>query len=63
MPSFNQVILIGNLTRDVELRHTPSNQTVANIGMAMNRQYQTKDGERREEVTFVDCEAWEDRPR
>ncbi|MDG2022624.1 MAG: single-stranded DNA-binding protein [Phycisphaerales bacterium] len=58
MPSFNQVILIGNLTRDVELRHTPSNQTVANIGMAMNRQYQTKDGERREEVTFVDCEAW-----
>jgi single-strand DNA-binding protein len=58
MASFNQVILIGNLTRDVELRHTPSNQTVANIGMAMNRQYQTKDGERREEVTFVDCEAW-----
>ena len=58
MASFNQVILIGNLTRDVELRHTPSNQTVANIGMAMTRQYQTKDGERREEVTFVDCEAW-----
>ena len=58
MASFNQVILIGNLTRDVELRHTPSNQTVANIGLATNRQYQTKDGERREEVTFVDCEAW-----
>lgn len=58
MASFNQVILLGNLTRDVELRHTPSNQAVANIGLAMNRQYQTKDGERREETTFVDCEAW-----
>lgn len=58
MASFNQVILLGNLTRDVELRHTPSNQAVANIGLAMNRQYQTKDGDRREETTFVDCEAW-----
>ena len=58
MASFNQVILLGNLTRDVELRHTPSNQAVANIGLAMNRQYQTRDGERREETTFVDCEAW-----
>ncbi len=58
MASFNQVIILGNLTRDVELRHTPSNQAVANIGLAMNRQYQTKDGERREETTFVDCEAW-----
>ena len=58
MASFNQVILLGNLTRDVELKHTPSNQAVANIGLAMNRQYQTKDGERREETTFVDCEAW-----
>jgi len=58
MASFNQVILLGNLTRDVELRHTPSNQAVANIGLAMNRQYQTREGERREEVTFVDCEAW-----
>ena len=58
MSSFNQVILLGNLTRDVELRHTPSNQAVANIGLAMNRQFQTKDGERREETTFVDCEAW-----
>ena len=58
MASFNQVILLGNLTRDVELRHTPYNQAVANIGLAMNRQYQTRDGERREETTFVDCEAW-----
>ncbi|MBC03636.1 MAG: single-stranded DNA-binding protein [Phycisphaerae bacterium] len=58
MASFNQVILLGNLTRDVELKHTPSNQAVANIGLAMNRQYQTRDGEKREETTFVDCEAW-----
>lgn len=58
MASFNQVILLGNLTRDVELRQTPSNQPVANIGLAMNRQYQTREGERREETTFVDCEAW-----
>ena len=58
MANFNKVILMGNLTRDVELRHTPSNQTVANIGLAVNRTYQTREGERREETTFVDCEAW-----
>merc|ERR1711965_15936 len=51
-------LLLGNLTRDIELRHTPSNQTVANIGLAVNRTFQTKDGERREETTFVDCESW-----
>ena len=58
MASFNKVILMGNLTRDVELRQTPGNQTVANIGLAVNRTYQTREGERREETTFVDCEAW-----
>ena len=49
---------MGNLTRDVELRQTPGNQTVANIGLAVNRNFQTREGERREETTFVDCEAW-----
>ena len=58
MANFNKVMLVGNLTRDPELKHTPSNQAVANIGLAMNRQFQTREGERREEVTFVDCEAW-----
>jgi len=58
MASFNKVILMGNLTRDIELRHTPSNQAVANFGLAMNRNYRTASGEDREEVTFVDCEAW-----
>jgi single-strand DNA-binding protein len=58
MANFNKVLLVGNLTRDPELKHTPSNQTVAAIGIAVNRQYTTKDGEKREETTFVDCEAW-----
>ncbi len=58
MANYNKVFLMGNLTRDVELKHTPSNQAVANIGLAVNRRYRTKDGENREETTFVDCEAW-----
>ena len=56
--SFNKVILMGNLTRDVEIRHTPSNTAVGNFGLAVNRRYRTQSGENREEVTFVDCEAW-----
>ena len=58
MANFNKVLLVGNLTRDPELKSTPSNQSVAQIGLAVNRNYQTKDGEKREETTFVDCEAW-----
>jgi single-strand DNA-binding protein len=50
---------MGNLTRDVELRYTPNgNQAVANFGIACNRKFKTQSGEEREEVTFVDCEAW-----
>ena len=56
--SFNKVMLMGNLTRDVEVRHTPSNMAVGNFGIAVNRKYKTQSGEQREEVTFVDCEAW-----
>ena len=58
MASYNKVILMGNLTRDVELKYTPGNQAVAKIGLAVNRKYKTKEGELKEEVTFVDCEAW-----
>ena len=59
MASFNKVMLMGNLTRDVELRQTPNgNQSVANFGIACNRKFKTQSGEDREEVTFVDCEAW-----
>ncbi len=56
--NFNKVFLMGNLTRDIELKHTPSDQSVATIGIAVNRRYTTKDGEKREDTTFVDCEAW-----
>jgi len=56
--NFNKVLLLGNLTRDVELRHLPSGSAVANIGIAVNRRFRTQDGEDREETTFVDCEAY-----
>ena len=58
MVNYNKVMLMGNLTRDVELKYTPNNQAVANIGLAVNRRFRTRDGEDREETTFVDCEAW-----
>ena len=58
MPSYNKVILMGNLTRDPQLKQTPNNQSVAEIGIAVNRKYKSKDGEMKEETTFVDCEAW-----
>lgn len=56
--SFNKVMLMGNLTRDVELRHTASNKAVGKFGMAMNHKFRTAAGDMKEEVTFVDCEAW-----
>ena len=58
MASFNKVILLGNLTRDPELRYTPKGQAVAKIGLAVNRSYKTETGETREEVTFIDIDAW-----
>lgn len=56
--NFNQVILLGNLTRDIELKFTPSNKAVAKIGLAVNERWTTPEGEKKEAVTFVDCEAW-----
>lgn len=56
--SYNKVLLMGNLTRDVEIRHTNSNTAVGNFGIAVNRKYKTQGGEHQEETTFVDCEAW-----
>lgn len=56
--NFNKVFLMGNLTRDVEVRNLPSGGSVANIGLAVNRRFRTQDGQNREETTFVDCEAW-----
>ena len=56
--NFNKVFLMGNLTRDPELRHTSGNNAVVNLGIAVNRRFRTQSGENREETTFVDCEAW-----
>ncbi len=58
MASFNRVIIAGNLTRDPELRYTPKGTAVAKIGLAVNRQWKTESGEQKEEVTFIDIEAW-----
>lgn len=53
MPSFNKVILIGNLTKDPEIRYTPSGTAVANFSLAVNRRYKQGD-EVKEEVCFID---------
>lgn len=58
MASFNKVILLGNLTRDPELRYTPKGMATARLGLAVNRSYKTDAGETREEVTFIDVDAW-----
>jgi single-strand DNA-binding protein len=58
MASFNRVLLLGNLTRDPEVRYTPKGSAVAEIGLAVNRVYTTESGEKREEVTFVDVTFW-----
>jgi single-strand DNA-binding protein len=58
MASMNVVILMGNMTRDPEVRFLPSEQQVAEFGLAMNRKFRTAAGEDREEVTFVDCTAF-----
>jgi len=58
MPNLNKVTLMGNITRDIELRNLPGGQAIAQIGLAINRQWQDKDGQKKEEVTWVDCEAW-----
>jgi len=58
MANFNKVILAGNLTRDPELRYTPKGTAVAKIGLAINRSWKTETGEAREEVTFVDVDAF-----
>ena len=58
MASLNRVILMGNLTRDPELRYIPSGTAVASFGLAMNRVYTTQDGERKEDTCFVDIDVW-----
>jgi single-strand DNA-binding protein len=58
MANYNKVLLIGNLTRDPEVRYTPKGTAVANLGLAVNRAWTAENGEQREEVTFVDIEVW-----
>ncbi len=59
MAQLNKVYLMGNLTRDPELRRLANGTAVTDLGLALNRNYNTKDGERREEVTYVDVTVWD----
>lgn len=58
MASFNKVILAGNLTRDPELRYTPKGTAVCKFGLAISRNWTNEAGEKKEEVTFVDVDAF-----
>ncbi len=58
MANFNKVILAGNLTRDPELRFTPKGMAIAKFGLAINRTWKSETGEAKEEVTFVDVDAF-----
>lgn len=58
MASLNKVLLIGNLTRDTELRYIPSGSAVASFTLAMNRVYKLQSGEKKEEVSFVRVIVW-----
>lgn len=58
MASFNKVILLGNLTRDPEIRSMPSGQSVCKFSIAVSRSYKGKDGDKKEETSFIDIESW-----
>ena len=58
MASYNKVILVGNLTRDPELRYTPKGLAIAKLGLAVNRVWKSEAGETKEEVTFLDIDAF-----
>jgi len=58
MPNLNRVFLAGNLTRDPEVRYTPSGRAVGDLRMAVNRQFRTAEGETRDETCFVTVVVW-----
>lgn len=58
MPNLNKVMLMGNLTRDPELRVTPKGTAICAFALAVNRKWKDESGQEREEVLFADCEAW-----
>lgn len=59
MASLNKVLLIGNLTKDPELRYTPQGTAVVNLRLAVNRKWKDKAGEQKEEVCFITAVAWD----
>jgi single-strand DNA-binding protein len=56
--SYCKVFLLGNLTRDIELRYTPKGTPVADLGLAINRVFTDEQGTKKEEVTFIDVTLW-----
>lgn len=58
MRGFSKAIITGNLTRDPELRTTPSGSSVCSFSVAVNRVYKDVNGEQKEDVSFIDCSAW-----
>jgi len=58
MASLNKVFLMGNLTRDPEVRHTPKGTAVGDLAMAINMTYRAQDGTEKEEVCYVDVVVW-----
>lgn len=61
MPNFNRVMLMGNLTRDPELRYTKNGKAVCKFGLALNRHFTGSDGQKQKKTTFVDVTFWERR--
>jgi len=58
MANYNRIILVGNLTRDPQLKYLPSQMAVVEFGLAVNHKYRTRDGQDREEVLFIDCSCF-----
>lgn len=58
MASYNKIILVGNATRDPQMRYMPNQTPVTDFGLACNHKFKTKSGEDREEVLFIDCSAF-----
>lgn len=59
MPSYNHVVLAGNITRDPELRYTPGGTAVCDFTIAVNEKWTDKNGEKKESVSFIDCTVWQ----
>ncbi|MHC4096062.1 MAG: single-stranded DNA-binding protein [Planctomycetota bacterium] len=58
MSNFNKILLMGNLTRDPQLSYLPSQTAVVEFGLAVNRKWTSREGEKKEETCFVDCRAF-----